>query len=82
VKGKTYKEINDGAIIRFNSDNTFLSSEHPGKTGSYYECGIGGFKASVGDEDYFGFKIKLENEGYGVVLQYSENYKIYSYQPY
>ncbi len=47
VKGKTYKEVDDGTIIRFNADNTFLSGQHPNNTGSYYECGIGGFKLEI-----------------------------------
>ncbi|MCD9854466.1 hypothetical protein LUD75_07100 [Epilithonimonas sp. JDS] len=81
VKGTTYKEVNGSTIIRFNADNTFLSGQHPNSTGSYYEFGIGGFKASIDNETYFGFKM-TDGENIFIVLQYTGDYEIYSYQNY
>lgn len=82
VKGKTYKQANGDTIIGFNSDNTFLSGEHPSKTGNFYECGIGGFKTSINQQQYFGFNIKIDKENYGIVLQHTGTYELYSYQSY
>lgn len=78
VKGTTFKEVNDGEIIRFNADNTFLSGQHPNNTGSYYECGIGGFKANINNETYFGFKI-IDVGQLFIILQYTGDNQIYSY---
>jgi len=80
VKGNTFKEVNGATIIRFNADNTFLSGQHPNNTGTYYECGIGGFKASINNEIYFGFKLKDEENSF-ILLQYTGTYEIYSYFP-
>lgn len=81
VKGKTFKEINDGTIIRFNADNTFLSGQHPNNTGSFYECGTGGFKANINNETYFGFNILEQGKSF-ILLQYTGTYKLYSFMQY
>ncbi|WP_034967579.1 hypothetical protein [Chryseobacterium sp. FH1] len=81
VKGTTFKEVNGTTIIRFNADNTFLSGQHPNNTGSYYECGVGGFKASINNETYFGFKLTEQGKLF-ILLQYTGDFKIYSYENY
>lgn len=81
VKGKTYKEVEGVTIIRFNADNTFLSGQHPNNTGSYYECGIGGFKASINNETYFGFSIIDQGKTF-ILLQYTGTYELYSFMQY
>lgn len=81
VMGKTYKEVDDGTIIRFNADNTFLSGQHPNNTGSYYECGIGGFKADINNETYFGFSIIDQGKAF-IILQYTGTYELYSFMQY
>ncbi len=79
VKNKAFKN-KENVIIRFNTD-TWLFSPYPNVTGSFYECGTGGWKGNINGLDYFGFSVKFENQQL-VVVQRNGDKKVFQFEIY